>query len=123
MYGARPGGALKLLELGKVRQHHPSLSDHRHSCWSLHILSWGTQLGFRCHWGPDVFGSQWNTLESACRCQHFVLTQDLGETEAAGMRLKVYQLTRGSGILGSAGIPFLQHLGEPGQGSTAKAQW
>ena len=45
-----------------------------------------------------TFGSQRNTLESACRCQHFVLPQDLGETEAAGMWLEAYQLTRGQGF-------------------------
>ena len=50
-----------------------------------------------------AFGRQWNTLESACRCQHFVLPQDLGETEAAGMWLEAYQLTGGRGSW-SAGI-------------------
>ena len=42
-------------------------------------------------------------MESACRCQHFVLPQDLGETEAAGMWLEAYQLTGGRGSW-SAGI-------------------
>ena len=45
-----------------------------------------------------TFGSQWNTLEGAFRCQHFVLPQDLGETEAADMWLEAYQLTRGHGF-------------------------
>ena len=67
-----------------------------------------------------AFGRQWNTLESACRCQHFVLPQHLGETEAAGMWLKVYQLTRGTGILGQQGSPFLQQLGEAGPGFPRK---
>ena len=101
MHGARPGGALRLLELGKARQQFILLSDHCHSCWSLHILSWGTQLGFVL--SLITFGSQWNTLESACHCQHFVLPQDLEETEAAGMWLEAYQLTGGRGSW-SAGI-------------------
>jgi len=44
--GARAGGALRFLELGKVRQQFAILSYHCHSCWYLHVLSWGTQLGF-----------------------------------------------------------------------------
>ena len=96
MHGARPGGALRLLELGKARPQFILLSDHCHSCWSLHILSWGTQLGFVL--SLITFGSQWNTLESACHCQHFVLPQDLEETEAAGMWLEAYQLTKGKGF-------------------------
>lgn len=39
-------GSLEASGSGKVRQQFILLSDHRHSCWSLHILSWGTQLGF-----------------------------------------------------------------------------
>ena len=118
MHGARPGGALRLLELGKARPQFILLSDHCHSCWSLHILSWGAQLGFVL--SLIAFGRQWNTLESACSCQHFVLPQDLGETEAAGMWLEAHQLTRGSGILGQQGSPFLQQLGEAGPGFPRK---
>ena len=70
-----------------------------------------------------TFGSQRNTLESACRCQHFVLPQDLGETEAAGMWLEAYQLTRGTGVLGQQGSPFLQHQEKLDQVSDTKAQW
>ena len=67
-----------------------------------------------------TFGSQWNTLEGACHCQHFVLPQDLGETEAASMWLEAYQLTRGTGVLGQQGSPFLQRLGEGGPGFPRK---
>ena len=56
-------------------------------------------------------------------CQHFVLPQDLGETEAAGMWLEAYQLTRGTGVLSQQGSPFLQHQEKLDQVSHAKAQW
>ena len=66
-----------------------------------------------------TFGSQRNTLESACRCQHFVLPQDLGETEAAGMWLEAYQLTRGHGFSVSRDLHFAAP-GEAGPGFPRK---
>jgi len=72
--GARAGGALRFLELGKVRQQFTILSDHCHSCWYLHVLSWGTQLGFVLSLGTwshlGVSGTPWkvHAIASTLSC-------------------------------------------------------
>lgn len=77
---------------------HPSLRSPSQLLVSTYIKL-GHTAGICAVTGDLIaFGSQWNTLESACRCQHFVLPQDLWETEAVGMWLEAYQLTKGKGF-------------------------
>ena len=77
---------------------HPSLRSLSQLLVSTYIKL-GRTAGICAVTGDLIaFGSQWNTLEIACRCQHFVLPQDLEETEAAGMWLEAYQLTKGKGF-------------------------
>lgn len=102
MHGARPGGALRILESGKVRQEFIILSDHSHRCWYLHISSRGTQLGFVLSLGT------WSHLSvSGTLCKVHAIASTLSshrETEAAGMWTRGLSADQGHRGSRSAGI-------------------